>query len=500
MYGALTRPGYLTPVEQRTEDEEDRLLCPEPQLQGMRDAGLDVGREEMESSFSFAKRGCYQTLVWWPSTSLIWFPGGRPTPGRGWEASKGWHDLRWVRRPLEGLQTYTRVAVPMGTCLVNKITFTLAFRFRLAGGEAEGGRRRWRRRAEVVGVRHASWWPLYNTRTCAWCQRATHLALLLSFSPAIYDLCLDAQALSLALLRLARLARACDHPLARRVCASLTSAADDSTTPTHSFSTVYPFSVRLCSLVAVHIAMLRWTRAASTMILAAPLALVLAATTASGVLAGTPDHPISLPGPSLSVISSSEMAGTPTRSISAHAAPTAPIAATPTPPVGMRRMYDYADYTSSLASSTSSSVPPSVTLPPLTNSERLARGLPIRAPRLRRALPGSHRKSLTVLFRELESTLIYFSFRVPTAVGKRAPLRGSLTRRAGPSNVPRKRQGPSMLPRAAMPTGMPRRLAPRSNGRGAPTMESMDGFLRYCAVSGACQSPKAKTESDERDW
>lgn len=206
------------------------------------------------------------------------------------------------------------------------------------------------------------------------------------------------------------------------------------------------------------------TRAASTMLLATHLAVVVlaatAATAASSVLSGAPDLPVSPPNP-LNVISSLETAST---TIFAHPPS---LSATPTVPIGMRRMLDHGYPFSSAPTALPSASPP-VALPELTNSERLALGLPVRPPRLRRVLPGSLLDSLD---------------------------KDALLPR--PSSVPKKRHGPSMLPLAVLPTARPVRLAP--TGLVAPVIGSIDGLVKYCAVSGTCQTAKAKS-GGEGDW
>lgn len=87
------------------------------------------------------------------------------------------------------------------------------------------------------------------------------------------------------------------------------------------------------------------------------------------------------------------------------------------------------------------------------------------------------------------------------AVDKDALLDGALARLSRPSGVPRKRHGPSMLPRAAaaVPTPGPLRVAPHPNAPAALVIGSVDGLVKYCAVSGTCQTAKAK-RGGERDW
>ncbi len=115
------------------------------------------------------------------------------------------------------------------------------------------------------------------------------------------------------------------------------------------------------------------------MLVVAHLAVVVLA--ASSVLAGAPDLPVSPPTSSVGVVSPPV---TPTTMIGNSAS--TPIPSPPAPPIGMRRMYP------PVPPSLPSASPP-VPLPEpvqeLTNSERLARGLPIRPPRLLRVRPGS---------------------------------------------------------------------------------------------------------------
>ena len=85
------------------------------------------------------------------------------------------------------------------------------------------------------------------------------------------------------------------------------------------------------------------------------------------------------------------------------------------------------------------------------------------------------------------------------AVDKDALLHGGMARLPRPSSVPKKRYGPSMLHLAAVPTPMPPRPAPRPKGLAAPAIEPIDGLVKYCAVSGACQTAKGKSGS-EGDW
>ena len=81
---------------------------------------------------------------------------------------------------------------------------------------------------------------------------------------------------------------------------------------------------------------------------------------------------------------------------------------------------------------------------------------------------------------------------------KDALLHGAMARLPRPSSVPKKRHGPSMLPRAAVPSPTPPRPVPRPDGPAAPAIGVVDGLVRYCAVSGACQTPKVR--SGVRDW
>jgi len=135
------------------------------------------------------------------------------------------------------------------------------------------------------------------------------------------------------------------------------------------------------------------TRAASTMLFANQFAIVVlaatAATAASSVFAGPPDLPISPPTPRLNVISPPVAAAATTMIGNSASTPTPP---KPTLPIGMRRMYDH-EYAHPSVPPTLPSASPPVSLPEsepeLTNSERLAQGLPIRAPRLRRVLAGT---------------------------------------------------------------------------------------------------------------
>lgn len=128
------------------------------------------------------------------------------------------------------------------------------------------------------------------------------------------------------------------------------------------------------------------------MLFLTPLAVVVVA--ASSVLAGAPDLPISPPTPSGDFPSPPV---TPTTMVGASASPPIPIP--PTLPIGMRRMYEH-DYAYPPVPPTLPAPSPPVGLPEpveeLTNSERLARGLPIRAPVLRRPLEGC--KSPELLF------------------------------------------------------------------------------------------------------
>jgi hypothetical protein len=123
------------------------------------------------------------------------------------------------------------------------------------------------------------------------------------------------------------------------------------------------------------------------------LAVAVVAVAASSVLAGTPNLPVSPPTSSIGVISPPVTPPTTTTmGVSASPPIPSPRPSPPTLPIGMRRMYDH-DYAYPPVSPKLPSASPPVGLPEpveeLTNSERLARGLPIRAPRLRRVLPGS---------------------------------------------------------------------------------------------------------------
>jgi len=136
--------------------------------------------------------------------------------------------------------------------------------------------------------------------------------------------------------------------------------------------------------------LLTQTCAASTM-LVTHFAIAVVAVAASSVLGGSPNLPISPPTSSVGVISPPVTPPTPTpTTMGVSASP--PISSTPTLPIGMRRMYDH-DYAYPPVPPTMPSASPPVGLPEpvegLTNSERLARGLPIRGPRLLRVLPGS---------------------------------------------------------------------------------------------------------------
>lgn len=174
-------------------------------------------------------------------------------------------------------------------------------------------------------------------------------------------------------------------------CGSLrTNAHTHKRTPTDSLI-LDSLSIQYCTpLSSSHgsiLGLLTQTCAASTMLVVAHLAVVVLA--ASSVLAGTPDLPVSPPTSSVGVISPPV---TPTAMIGNSAS--TPIPSPPAPPIGMRRMYP------PVPPSLPSASPP-VRLPEpvqeLTNSERLARGLPIRAPRLIRVLPGSEGRTSPLL-------------------------------------------------------------------------------------------------------
>ena len=153
------------------------------------------------------------------------------------------------------------------------------------------------------------------------------------------------------------------------------------------------------------------------MLVVAHFAVVVLA--ASSVLAGTPDLPISPPTSVVGVISPPV---TPTTMIGNSAS--TPIPSPPTPPIGMRRMYP------PVPPSPPSASPP-VHLPEpvqeLTNSERLARGLPIRAQRLVRMLPGSpldgcKSRRLSLLYVDSEPKLIFVGVgRSGSGQGRNAP-------------------------------------------------------------------------------
>ena len=130
--------------------------------------------------------------------------------------------------------------------------------------------------------------------------------------------------------------------------------------------------------------------AASTMLVVAHLAVVVLA--ASSVLAGAPGAPELPVSPPTSIVGVISPPVTPTAMIGNSAS--TPIPSPPAPPIGMRRGYP------PVPPSLPSASPP-VRLPEpvqeLTNSERLARGLPIRAPRLLRVLPGSEGRESRLL-------------------------------------------------------------------------------------------------------
>ena len=247
--------------------------------------------------------------------------------------------------------------------------------------------------------------------------------------------------------------------------------------------------------------------------------VVLAATSAAAtaaapnVPAGAPDLPISPPNP-LKVISPVDKA----RGIFAHppsippAAPAAPASpappaapAAPMLPIGMRRMLDHG-YPFSAAPTPTAKPPvsPPVAVPEqLTNSERLALGLPVRPPSLlRRLLPGSPLDGCKNASCLLCSPSLPKLTRVviDTVVDKDAIFNGGLARVPRPSGIPKKRHGPSMLPLAvaALPIPTPPHPAPRANVPATP-VGSIDELAAYCAVSGKCQTGKAMG-GRERDW
>ena len=88
-------------------------------------------------------------------------------------------------------------------------------------------------------------------------------------------------------------------------------------------------------------------------------------------------------------------------------------------------------------------------------------------------------------------------------VDKGALLHGGMARLPRPSSIPKipmKRQSPSVLPDVALPpVPTPPGPVPRLNGRAAPAIVPTGALLKYCAVSGACQAPKARS-GGERDW